>query len=154
MEPDEPGWVDQVVEEIIDPDQRIIDPHHHLWPEGESLDYGLEDLHVDTGSGHRVEATVFVECHASYRSEGPEHLCSLGETEFVAAAAQASRAVSGQATIKGIVSNVDLRLDDVDAVLDAHEAAGQGLFRGVRHAIAFTPDVTDMRIPGLSLIHI
>jgi len=149
MQPDEPGWVDQVVEEIVDPEQRIIDPHHHLWPDGQSLDYGLEDLHGDTGAGHRVEATVFVECHASYHRDGPEHLRSVGETDFVAAAAVEST-TSGQAEIKGIVSNADLRLDNLDEVLDAHDAAGLGRFRGIRHAIAFTPDVTTMRIPGRS----
>ena len=25
-------WLAQISEEIIDPEQRIIDPHHHLWP--------------------------------------------------------------------------------------------------------------------------
>ena len=25
-------WLDQVKEEIIDPDFPIIDPHQHLWP--------------------------------------------------------------------------------------------------------------------------
>ena len=24
-------WLDQVIEEIIEPDLPIIDPHHHLW---------------------------------------------------------------------------------------------------------------------------
>ena len=25
-------WLKRVREDIIDPGQRIIDPHHHLWP--------------------------------------------------------------------------------------------------------------------------
>ena len=24
-------WLDQVIEEIVEPDLPIIDPHHHLW---------------------------------------------------------------------------------------------------------------------------
>ena len=36
------AWLDQVIEAPIDPDQRIIDPHHHLWrrPEGRLLGSG------------------------------------------------------------------------------------------------------------------
>ena len=48
---------------VVDPDQRIVDPHHHLWPAGGALPYSLDDLHADAfGAGHRVERTVFVEC--------------------------------------------------------------------------------------------
>jgi len=150
MEPGSPQWLDQVVEDIVDPDQRIIDPHHHLWPAEGTWPYGLDDLHADTGSGHDVQATVFVECRAGYRAGGPAHLRSVGETEFVAAEAARSASRSGQATIEAIVANADLRLPELDQVLDAHEQAGQGRFRGVRHSIAHTPDVTDMRIPGQS----
>ena len=27
------AWLAQVIEEIVDPDRDIVDPHHHLWPE-------------------------------------------------------------------------------------------------------------------------
>jgi predicted TIM-barrel fold metal-dependent hydrolase len=146
-EPGSPGWLSQVGEQIVDPDQRIIDPHHHLWPPGGALPYDLGDLHGDTNAGHRVEATVFVECGASYHADGPEHLKVVGETAFVAdRAAQSGQ--GGSAEIKAIVASADLRLSELDEVLDAHVAAGQGRFRGIRHAIAFTPDVTDMTIPG------
>lgn len=144
----EQSWLDQVVEDIIDPDQRIIDPHHHLWPEGGALAYGLDDLHFDTGGGHRIDGTVFVECRASYRTDGPDHLRAVGETEFVAANAVASAERDGQSEIKAIVSNADLRLPELDEVLDAHVEAGDGRFRGIRHAIAHTPDATGMLIPG------
>lgn len=148
MQPGTPEWRDQVVEEIVDPDQRIIDPHHHLWPTGGAMTYGLDDLHDDTGGGHRIESTVFVECRAAYRADGPEHLRSIGETEFVAAKAVESAQRSGQAEIKAIVGNADLRMAELDEVLDAHVVAGGGRFRGIRHAIAHTPDKTDMAIPG------
>src|SRR5213079_2010471 len=32
--PGSPEWHALVVEEIVDPDRRIVDPHHHLWPAG------------------------------------------------------------------------------------------------------------------------
>ena len=55
-------WLAQVSEAIIDPEQRIIDPHHHLWPgTSEDNQYLLNDLWADTGSGHNVTNTVFID---------------------------------------------------------------------------------------------
>jgi L-fuconolactonase len=109
-------------ETILDPERPIVDPHHHLWRAfGPMGDYLLDDLWADTGSGHKVEKTVFVECQASYRESGPEHLKPVGETEFVAGIAAQSAAGPG-ATISGIVAHADLRLGDrLEEVLDAHE---------------------------------
>jgi len=137
-------WLDLVVEDVIEPDLRIVDPHHHLWPTGGVLPYGLGELHADTESGHRVEQTVFVECGAAYRSDGPDELRPVGETEFVATTAL------GDPTnlISGIVGHADLRLPHLDDVLDAHEAAGRGLFRGVRDALSRARHPEVMRIPG------
>jgi hypothetical protein len=47
--------------------------------------YELADLWADTGSGHNIEKTVFIDCHANYRSDGPGRLKPIGETEYVAA---------------------------------------------------------------------
>lgn len=146
MTPGSPGWLTQVDEDIVDPEREIIDPHHHLWPEGGALPYGLDDLHGDTNAGHKIVGTVFVECGASYRSDGAPELRSVGETEFVASQAVLSAAGSS-AEIKAIVSSCDLRADDLDDVLDAHTEAGQGRFRGIRHAIAREDDPA-LRIPG------
>ena len=65
-------WLALVMEEIIEPDRKIIDTHHHLWtvptPWGR---YELADLWADTQSGsgghHRIEKTVFIDCHSNYR---------------------------------------------------------------------------------------
>lgn len=129
-------WLDQVTEPIIEPDRRIIDPHHHLWDRPDIGSYLLENLWADTGSGHHIEKTVFVECGASYRPDGPEHLMPIGETEFVARiAADSAAGAPGQARIAAIVARADLRLGaQLIDVLDAHEHAGGGLFRGIRHA--------------------
>ena len=55
-----------MAETILDPDRPIVDPHHHLWhTRGPLPAYLLDDLWTDTGSGHNVEKTVFVECNAT-----------------------------------------------------------------------------------------
>ena len=139
-------WLEQVTEEILEPDLPIIDPHHHLWsyPLGVFGQYDLSQLRRDTGSGHAVVATVFVECGASYRTDGPEHLKVIGETEWLAGVAEESAGDGGGAAIRGIVSSADLRLGEaVDEVLAAHEAAGRGLFRGIRQRTNHDPLVSE-----------
>ena len=143
-QPGSAAWHAQVEEPVIAPEQPLIDPHHHFWlPEHDSAwgSYELDDLWADTGSGHRVVKTVFIECHAHYRTTGPEHLRPVGETEWVAGIAGESAAgAPGQAVVGGIVSHADLRLGErLGEVLDAHEEAGGGLFRGIRHAGARHP---------------
>lgn len=93
-------------EPILDPGRRILDPHHHLWPAGGGPAYLLDELRADTGDGHRIEATVFVECMTGYRTDGPEALRRAGESAFVARVARASRDGKG-ARIAGIVGSAD-----------------------------------------------
>ena len=120
-------WRALVDEPVLDPEQRIVDPHHHLWPPGSALPYTLDDLLADVHGGHNVEHTVFMECHAAYRTEGPPELAAVGESEWVAGESRRSGGM-----IAGIVGHADVRLPNLDEVLDAHEAAADGLFRGVR----------------------
>lgn len=136
-------WLDQTQEEIVDPDREIIDPHHHMWRTSGLPEYLLEDLWQDTESGHNIVKTVFMECGAEYRAEGAAHLKVVGETEFVASAAIESRG-QGKAEIAGIVAHADLTQEEtiLREVLAAHEEAGQGLFRGIRHGGAHDPDKT------------
>jgi predicted TIM-barrel fold metal-dependent hydrolase len=133
---------DATLEAVVEPDLRIVDPHHHLWEHTSGPfqpRYTLEDLRSDTDSGHFIDKTVFVECSFGYRTDGPREYREVGETEFVAAAARESAGSKG-ARIAGIVGCCDLRLGDaLGAVLDAHEAAAGGLFRGIRHRLAFDP---------------
>ena len=131
----EPGtaeWLNQAPEAVVEPDLPIVDPHHHMWPSASERGYGLAELHADVLAGHRVEQTVFIECQAAYRAGGPVELASVGETEFVAGEA----ARDPHQLIRGIVAHADLRLRNLDDVLDAHEAAGQGLLRGIRDPLA------------------
>lgn len=142
------SWLASVQEEIIDPERRIIDPHHHLWRTG--IVYQVEDLWRDTESGHNIEKTVFVDCMAEYRGDGPEYLRCLGETEFVVEQAKRSEAgKNGEAVIAAIVSSADLtRGDAVGEVLDQHIELGQGRFRGIRLAAARDPHPESLFLPG------
>jgi L-fuconolactonase len=144
-EPMTQEWLDQVSEDVVDPAQRIVDPHHHLWPAGGAMPYGLAQLSADTSSGHAVKRTVFVECRAAYRGSGARHLAPTGETEFVAEEALADP----NRLIGGIVAHADLTdSEHLDEVLDAHERLGRGMFRGIRHAGARDPHPEVLTIPG------
>src|SRR5262249_4584227 len=87
-------------------------------------------------SGHNIESTVFVECTAFYRADGPEEMRVIGETEFVngAAAMAASGRYGKIRACEGIVSRADLSLGSaVGRVLDAHIAGGTGRSRASCH---------------------
>ncbi|MEN9807145.1 MAG: hypothetical protein RL756_1665 [Pseudomonadota bacterium] len=134
-------WLAQVQEEIIEPDLPICDPHHHLWDHPGSR-YLLDELLADTGSGHNVVSTVFVECASMYRADGPAAEQPVGETEFVngVAAMFASGQYGPIRACAGIVGFADLMLGaDVGAVLDAHQQVSSR-FRGIRHAASWDAD--------------
>ena len=149
-DPGREAWLASVTEPIIEPERRIIDPHHHLWesPAGMWGRYVLEDLWADTDSGHNIEKTVFIECRSGYAEESPEHLQPVGETRYVAGVAAESAKTAGKATIAAIVGHANLTLGDtVEEVFAAHEEAGNGLFRGIRHAGPFDTTGT-LKNPG------
>ena len=132
-------WLAQGHEEVLEPDLPIVDPHHHLWTHAGPGFYLVPDLWLDTGSGHRIEQTVFIQCGTNMRKEGPPELRSVGETEFVVGqAVEAAQGPADAARISGIVAFADLRLGAaVDPVLEAHLEAGNGLLRGIRNAAAW-----------------
>ena len=125
-------WLAKRVEAAIDPTRTIIDAHHHLWDRNGST-YLVDELHADTSAGHNVTHTVFVECSAEYDLVSSAQLAPVGETRFVTG--QASHATHGtNSKIAAIVGHADLTLGPgLTEVLAAHEQAGNGLFRGVRH---------------------
>ena len=140
-------WLNLVKEEIVEPDRPIIDPHHHLWNDRGST-YLVEDLKSDTGSGHNIVKTVFMECGWAYKQDGPKHLKVVGETEAVVEQVKESKKTEG-AFIAGIVSRADLTLgEEVIEVLEAHQNASDGLFRGIRHAGARAEYPEVLSIPG------
>jgi predicted TIM-barrel fold metal-dependent hydrolase len=140
MPSDARQWLELTREDPIDPERPIIDPHHHLWDYPTSR-YLLEDILADTGGGHNVRQTVFVECLSKYRTEGPPEMRPVGETEFVAAIACASGAHGPTRIAAGIVGFADLTLGEAVApVLAAHIQAGVQRFKGIRHAAAWHAD--------------
>jgi L-fuconolactonase len=151
-----------MVEQILEPEQPIVDPHHHLWDRPRDIlrnlppsDHGfmdiiretprylLDELLTDLTSGHNIRATVYMECGAMYRADGPEALRCVGETEFVngIAAMTASGLYGEVRACAGIVGHVDLRLGEaVEDVLRSHIAAGHGRFRGIRQSASHDED--------------
>jgi len=140
-------WLEQVTEPILNPDREIVDTHHHLWRRPNWI-YELDELWADTGAGHNVVQTVFLECGSAYFDDGPQHLRPVGETQYVARIAEASSRDATQATIAAIVARADLASPQVDEILDAHIEAGKGLFRGIRHAGARDPHPEALSIAG------
>jgi len=137
-------WLDLVKEEIIEPDLPICDPHHHLWDRNSHQPiqprYLLDEILEDINSGHNIVSTVFIECGAMFKTDGPEHMRPVGETEFVngIAAMSASGAYGSAKIAAGIVGTVDLTIGALAGeVLDAHIVAGGGRFRGIRRAVAW-----------------
>lgn len=137
---DNHDWLCSTQEETIDPNLRICDPHHHLWDhrrERVQPRYLIDEILEDINSGHNIVSTVFIECGAMYRAEGPETMKPVGETEFVnGIAAMSASGLYGACRIAaGIIGAVDLTLGaQAGDVLDAHLAAGGGRFRGIRHS--------------------
>ena len=151
------AWLALTIEDPIEPDLPICDPHHHFWDRPDDR-YLLDELLQDVGGGHRVVKTVFIECRSVYRQDGPTEMRPGGETEFVQGiTAQNAGGQNGTTNVAaGIVSYADLSLGDAVApVLEAHSVAGQGRFRGIRHSTSWdaSPEVNPGRgtPPGLLL---
>jgi predicted TIM-barrel fold metal-dependent hydrolase len=126
---------DSPQEDVLEPELPIVDPHHHLWPTGFRIPYDRPAMALDLDRGHRVEATVFVECMTSFRPEGTdEALRPVGETEFVAAAAAGDGRIGA-----GIVGWADLQQEaaHVARTLDGHLAAGGDRFKGIRFNVVW-----------------
>ena len=123
-----------VREDAIDSDGPVIDPHHHLWA-SVPMRYGLAEWLMEIESGHRVIATVHIDAHHGYRTDGPEHLKPVGETEFVLGIGKEAEKFAGSPKIcAAMVGGGDLACgeDKVNELLEAHIAAGEGRFRGIR----------------------
>jgi L-fuconolactonase len=150
-------------EAVLEPDLPIIDPHHHLWdirtftiqPHAsfEQKVYLCEEISNDIrASGHNVLQTVFAQCGAFYRADGPDEMRCVGETEFVHGIhAMSNSGIYGPTRLcTGIFGSADLRLGAAVApVLEAHLAASAN-FRGVR--TAFPSNLDDDFLRGYGLL--
>jgi predicted TIM-barrel fold metal-dependent hydrolase len=139
-------WLARHVEEIIEPELPIVDPHHHLVERPETGRYLLPELLADTGSGHNITATVYLEWLSMYRADGPTEMKPVGEVEFAnGLAAMAASGTYGKTKVcAGIIGYADLALGGaVEKVLEAQIAAGGGpggRFKGIRYISATDPD--------------
>src|SRR5215475_14476195 len=79
--PDEAWLAKQAREPILEPELPIVDPHHHLWDHANHR-YLLDELLADTGTGHNIISTVYIDCRSMYRADGPAEMRPVGETEF------------------------------------------------------------------------
>jgi len=143
------SWLAQVVEDVLEPERRIIDTHHHFFEAGEGFPfYDLSRFWADTAT-HNVEQTVYVQCWEGYRKTGPEEMMVVGETEWVdGIAAQAAKHPEA-AQIGAIVGTAELRMAaKVRPILEAHRAAST-LFRGIRLIAAWDACEDVMSMPGL-----
>jgi len=145
------AWLARHVEEIIEPDLPIVDPHHHLVERPETGRYLLPELLADTNSGHNIVATVYLEWLSMYRAAGPTEMKPVGEVEFAnGVAAMAASGTYGKTQVcAGIVGLADLSLGGaVEKVLEAEIEAGGGQvgkpgggrFKGIRYISATDPD--------------
>ncbi|MCH9027884.1 MAG: amidohydrolase family protein [Proteobacteria bacterium] len=134
---DQIPWLARTTEEAIEPDLLICDPHHHLWDLPESR-YLVDELLKDIGGGHRVTTTVFVECVQMYRTDGPDEMRPVGETEFMERITGASESRAGNVRVAaGIVGFAELTLGPaVQQVIEAHMKESSRI-RGLRYASAW-----------------
>jgi L-fuconolactonase len=156
-------WLAKVREDVLEPDLPICDPHHHLWDKRKGAlqeRYLLDEMLEDLSGGHNIVSTVFIECGAMFKADGPEYFRAVGETEFVnGIAAMSASGGYGKARIAaGIIGTVDLRIGDAAAdVLDAQIAAGGGRFRGIRRGVFWhaSPEIENHRTnpPDGLLLH-
>lgn len=130
-------------EAALEPALPIIDPHHHFWDTPHRGTYLLPELLADIGGGHNIVSTVFMECQAMYRKDGPAAMAPVGEVEFVRgiAAMSASGNYGPCRVAEAIIGYADLRNGAaVRAVLEAEIEAGGGRFRGIRQGVAWDAD--------------
>lgn len=142
-------WHSQNVEDVLEPELPIIDPHHHLFLNGNPMEhwivqkekgiphkYFIEEVSADVNSGHKIIATVYAEGNQFHRLDGQELHRPVGESEVVQGIAHlADRALYGPCRLcAGIVATADLSAGPaaIEPVLRSHMAAAPN-FRGVRY---------------------
>lgn len=129
------GFEPAVAEKVVEPELPIVDAHHHLWPSGYWIPYDRSAFEKDLGRGHHIVSTVFVECGASYHTEGDLALRPVGETAFVAHVCPEHES---PALAAGIVAWADFTQPaEAARTLDAHLEAGGSRLCGVRHNVVW-----------------
>lgn len=135
-------WLARVDEPAIDPQLVIVDAHHHLWDRPENR-YLLDDYLDDIDSGHKVVASVYVQCRSMFNMDRPDSFQCVGEVEFAngIAALSASGLYGAPRLCSAIVAGADLRLGEAVAPVleEMLERAGPRL-QGIRNTTAWHAD--------------
>ncbi len=149
MQSNNDNWLSINKEVALDRSLPICDPHHHLWEfrnEYIQSKYLINEYLSDINSGHNIKKSVFIECGAMFRKNGPNYLKYLGETEFAngIAAMSASGKYGNTEIACGIVGSAPL-LDTnqkVIEVLNKHINIAGHRFKGVRYQAAMHHDTS------------
>jgi L-fuconolactonase len=143
-------WLALRAEEVLDPQQPIIDAHHHLW--NRSGPYLVPQLLEDLACGHDIRGTVYVEGSYMYRTTGDPRFASVGEVAFANDVAE--RFASGMhgdvRACAGIVGKVDLTLGAfAEEVMLASLHSAPDRLKGIRHMAAWdaSPEVNVLMRP-------
>jgi L-fuconolactonase len=137
--PVRPDWLALRDEPVLEPEWPIVDAHHHLW-DRQSGRYLAHEFLEDTGSGHEVVSTVYVQCRSMLRPDGPAEMRPVGEVEFAnGIAAMCASGTYGQTRCcEAIVGGADLTLGvNVAGVLEAMLEVSGGRLRGIRNPLAW-----------------
>lgn len=132
-----PEWRVKRKEEIVEPELKVVDPHHHLWDK-QGNRYLFDEVIADFQSGHRIVASVHVQCHSMHGNGSPEEMRPVGEIEFInGVAAQSASGAYGSTTVyAATIDTTDHMLcGRVEPVLVAHLRASGGGFRGIRPSL-------------------
>jgi predicted TIM-barrel fold metal-dependent hydrolase len=152
------GWHNQTLEEVLEPEIEIVDPHHHLWDMRELNGYNLwgifkqqyymtDELVEDcVFGGHRVTHTVFMEAHSFQSKDLESMMAPLGEVQMAqGVAAQFASGKYGKVRCAaGIVGTADFEKYGaaVERLLTACKSASPN-YCGVRCSAQHDTKVTD-----------
>ena len=144
--PIDQDWLKLNIEEPIEQDLPIIDPHHHLW----DLDFGRY-LHLDflsdiNSSGHNVLASVYIMSSANtqiYDKTSAKEYESIPEIVFACSEAEkAKNIVTNKCKInESIVGSLDLRYGKkLLPVIEKAISLSNGKLKGIRMLLAAHSD--------------
>jgi predicted TIM-barrel fold metal-dependent hydrolase len=161
------AWLELTPEEALEPELKIVDPHHHLWDMRSDLMgfnlfgimkqqyYMTDDLFDDlVKGGHNVTHSVFVSTHAFFSADVTPMMQPLGEVQFVQgiAAQFASGKYGAIRAAAGIIGHADLAAygAEIEPLLCLCKATSPN-YRGIRVSAVCDPDLGIMNLakPGL-----
>ena len=152
------SWLDQTVEDAIEPELEIVDPHHHAWDMRELNGYNLfglfkqqyymtDELIEDfVFGGHRITHSVYIEAHSFVSKDVDPLMAPLGEVEMAQgiAAQFASGKYGNTRAAAAIVGTADLEKygATVEPLLIACKAASRN-YRGIRCSAQHDPNLSE-----------